>query len=224
MFRSFFGPSLQWRDRLPPSCEGMPAEDVTELSDEGLETKEPVQPKAKAKGKGKAKAKAKSSATPKEAASKTKPVKKKGKTDKNSHGNGEDEEKAEIPGESPHEDETKKEKPGKKVLKKPASVAKSVAKKPAAKAKPRDGDVPKVYKYKYHKDGKWGLKVDGREQFTVRALCQFVTVIALSRCIGIAFRDHVVPCHAKIKPAEHLTDSDLEMMADATLVVVFCPL
>lgn len=63
MFRSFFGPSLQWRDRLPPSCEGMPAEDVTELSDEGLETKEPVQPKAKAKGKGKAKAKAKSSAT-----------------------------------------------------------------------------------------------------------------------------------------------------------------
>lgn len=191
MFRSFFGPSLQWRNRLPPTCEGMPQEDVTELSDEGREIQGPVVVSAKSK----AKAKAKSSVAPKhKAAGKTKiekPVKNQkkkgaGKQDAKPHAHEEDaEEEPEVP-EEPQpegrgEKKLKKEKPVKKdaAFKRPS--AKVVAKKPAANTTPH---VPKVYKYKYHKDGKWGLKLDGREQFTVRALCQFKSLrwYCIQRC------------------------------------------
>ena len=232
MFRSFFSPPLQWRNRLPPSCEGMPQEDITELSDEGCDPKQPLalavsKPKAKPKSGPSKTTGTKDKALGKPKPKTEKPMKKKEKPEADSESRAHEKDKGKssrVPEESKDEGQAKKQnkakakavKPAKqdKVLKKPAGVGK----KPAASKTAVEGQARKVYKYKYHKDGKWGLKVNGQEQFTVRALCQFV--IALCRCLGINFTNHVVPCHAKIKPAEHLTDENLEEMADTSLVIV----
>lgn len=169
-----FDSAGDWRERLPPAVHEqakpvdnnedletplsqwlasplsesgsheMPAEPVTELSDEEPQAKaapKQVKPTAKAKVKAKAKAKSKCKAEPK----KKLPQKR----------------------QEPEEAKAVSEQPKSEALtaaeseaQKPAKVAKNATKKPAAakaKASP-DPEQLRFYKYLYHKDGTWGLR------------------------------------------------------------------
>lgn len=159
MFR--LSSSSDWRTRAAPAVE-MPAEDVTALSDDGREPpkkvpqkEEPEKPKPKAKPKLTPSSK-KRVAEPK---AKTLP-KKKPKVDKKDTPEDKttemEEDEETVPTKTPEETET-------------ASVPK---KKPACKlpALKKPAAAPTyIYKYMY-KDGKRGLKVKGKEQFTVGPL------------------------------------------------------
>lgn len=162
MFR-LYSHSSDWQKRKPPVTSDMPVADVTELSDEepaktkASSSKPPVKAKAKAKPKtsapkGKAaKSKAKAKSTPKgkkddaqtdteESPPKKKPAQKekaeKKKTEKN-----------ETP--EPEAEETPKK--GNQKMKRPAASG-------GEKTDAKTSKVLKVYKYKYHKEGKWGIR------------------------------------------------------------------
>ena len=109
--------------------------------------------------------------------------------------------------------ESKVSEPPTNVVKRPAASGSdpnpSPMKKPASRAPDSTAKPPKVTKYMYHKQGKWGIKVDGREQMTVgRLLC-------LSSVQGPMYVFVLFPC--KVKPAEGVSEEKLEEIAAAAL-------
>lgn len=161
-------------------------------------------PKAKANPKGpkgkedkeekvrpevKSKAKAKAKASPKDKGKKTTVTQaKKEKKDKKTEAEVED---------------TKVEAPEDQVLKKPAAKT-SPKKRPATQsnADPPASKVRKATKYLYHAEGKWGIKLDGRELGTAappKLFNQGLVHQSCSHCCcHFAFEASLAPCGVRI--------------------------
>lgn len=152
MFR-LFGPAGNWQERTPPPR--MPADAVTELSDDEPAPKAKTAPKSVAKPKAKGKTKAGAKALPQKKPAAENPS-----------------EPAALP-EAPTAEDFKVDplpvEP--KPMKRPAAAPKAgTSKKPATG---NEGSI-RCYKYPYHKQKgplKWGLKLKGQgEQFTAWCL------------------------------------------------------
>lgn len=160
--------SGSWRDREPV----MPATSVTDLSDDNAE---PVKPKAKSKPKAAPKKKTKPAAKEEieepaedeEPLSMKRPAAKNKKKVKGSTGEGEAEDEEREPMKRPsgkreeaEEAEEEEEEPVKRPAKRPKKEEKATVEKKAVRA----------YKYKYHRNGMWGVKYKGKELLTVGVL------------------------------------------------------